>query len=99
MSITLQDLANRLDLLTGAVLSNKTVLTVEEAAAYTGLSISHVYKLTSTQDIPHYKPRGKMLYFERAELDSWLLQRRVKTNDEINTKAANHVAGVRMAGV
>ena len=99
MSITLQDLANQLALLTAAVLSNKTVLTVEEAAAYTGLSISHVYKLTSTQDIPHYKPRGKMLYFERAELDSWLLQRRVKTNDEINTQAANHVAGVRMAGI
>ena len=23
---------------------------------------------------PHYKPRGKMLYFNREEIDKWLLQ-------------------------
>lgn len=92
---TLQDIAARLDTLTAAVLSNKTVLTIDEAAAYTGLSVSSIYKLTSTQEIPHYKPRGKMLYFDRAELDSWLLQRRVKTAAEINTAAADHVANVQ----
>lgn len=91
---TLQDIAARLDTLTAAVLSNKTVLTIDEAAAYTGLSVSSIYKLTSTQEIPHYKPRGKMLYFDRAELDTWLLQRRVKTTDEINAAAADHVAAL-----
>lgn len=92
---TLQDIAARLDTLTTAVLSNKTVLTIDEAAAYTGLSVSSIYKLTSTQEIPHYKPRGKMLYFDRAELNSWLLQRRVKTTAEIDTAAADHVTSVK----
>lgn len=87
MSTTLQEISNRLDLLTAAVLTNKTALNIEEAAAFTGLAISYLYKLTSTQEIPHYKPRGKMLYFNRDELESWLLQRRVKTTDEIEKSA------------
>ncbi|MBS4052515.1 MAG: helix-turn-helix domain-containing protein [Methylomonas sp.] len=92
---TLQDIAARLDTLTAAILSNKTVLMIDEAAAYTGLSVSSIYKLTSAQEIPHYKPRGKMLYFDRAELDSWLLQRRVKTTTEIDSAAADHVVSVK----
>jgi hypothetical protein len=36
-----------------------------------------------------------MLYFDRAELESWLLQRRIKTMEEINTSAVNHVVGVQ----
>ena len=94
-AITLKDIADRLDTLTSAVLSNKTVLTLDEAAAFTGLSASSIYKLTSNQEIPHFKPRGKMLYFNRDELESWLMQRRVKTTDEIEAAARNHVAGFR----
>lgn len=94
-SITLIEIAKRLDILTAAVLSNKQALTIDEAAAFTGLSVNTIYKLTSTQEIPHYKPRGKMLYFDRAELEAWLLQRRVKTLDEIDRAAANHVVGCR----
>lgn len=48
-AITLKDIADRLDTLTSAVLSNKTVLTIDEAAALTGLSVSSIYKLTSNQ--------------------------------------------------
>lgn len=96
-AITLKDIADRLDTLTSAVLSNKTVLTIDEAAALTGLSVSSIYKLTSNQEIPHFKPRGKMLYFNRAELESWLMQLRVKTTEEINAAAAKHVSGARVA--
>lgn len=90
---TLKDVVNRLDILTNAVLSNKTTLNIEEAAAFTGLTASYLYKLTSTQQIPHYKPRGKMLYFDRAELETWLKQGRVKTLDDIDNEAATHLAG------
>lgn len=54
--------------------SEKEVLTLEEAAIYMGVSLSQVYKMTSTQSIPHYKPRGKMCYFNRKELNDWLMQ-------------------------
>ena len=38
---------------------------------FLNLSKSYLYKLTSGNLIPHYKPQGKMLYFEKAELN-WL---------------------------
>jgi excisionase family DNA binding protein len=92
--LTLQTVIDRLDILTSAVLCNKQTLSIEEAAAFTGLTVSYLYKLTSTQDIPHYKPRGKMLYFDRSELESWLKQGKVKALDAVDKAAAKHVAGV-----
>lgn len=93
---TLNDVIQQLYILTNAVLSNKNTLTLDECAAYTGLSPSHIYKLTSAGEIPHYKPRGKMIYFNRAELDQWLLQNRVSTRVEIEQQAVDHMAkGVR----
>lgn len=49
-------------------------LTFAEACAYTGFSKSYLYKLTSAGRIPHYKPEGKRLYFDKGELDRWLLR-------------------------
>jgi excisionase family DNA binding protein len=91
-STTLSDVINKLDILTNAVLSNKSTLSLEECAAYINVSASHLYKLTSTQQIPHFKPMGKMVYFDRAEIDDWLRQNRVATASEIQKKAANHLA-------
>jgi len=65
----------------------KDVLTFNEAAEYTGLSKSYLYKLTSTQQIPHYKPMGKCLFFNRLELEAFLQQNRVNTVDEISSQA------------
>ena len=65
----------------------KKILTSEEAAAYMGISQSTVYKLTSSRSIPHFKPRGKMCYFDREELEHWLQRNRVATMAEINDEA------------
>ncbi|MEI8049184.1 MAG: helix-turn-helix domain-containing protein, partial [Bacteroidota bacterium] len=46
-------------------------------------SQSHLYKLTSTRQIPHFCPQGKKLYFNRTELDAWLQRNRQSTNEEI----------------
>jgi len=91
--ITLQDLADKIELLTSAVMINKPILSFKEAALYLGLTESYLYKLTSSQDIPHYKPRGKMLNFRKDELDEWQLQNRIKSNSEIEQAAANHIGG------
>ena len=53
-------------------LLKKDVLTFNDTCKYLELSASHLYKLTSQKDIPHYCPRGKKLYFNRHELDLWL---------------------------
>lgn len=54
------------------IFCTKEVLTSDEAAAYMGISKSYLYKLTMKQLIPHYKPMGKMCYFNRKELERWL---------------------------
>ncbi len=68
----------------------KNVLTLDEACEFTGISKSYMYRLTSTRQIPHAKPLGKMIYFERSVLEKWLLQNRVLTVSESEEKAINH---------
>ena len=97
--ITLQNIVERLELLTMAVLSGKETLSIDEAAAFTGLAVSYLYKLTSTQEIPHYKPRGKMLYFDRSELESWLRKGKVKTITEIDSEATKRVAASKAGAI
>lgn len=68
----------------------KDMLTTEEASEYLGLSQSQIYKLTMTMQIPHFKPKGKIIYFNRKELLRWMRQNHVvpeKQKDEKqNTK-------------
>lgn len=69
----------------------KQVLNFNDACIYLELSQSHLYKLTSTGSIPHYKPNGKKLYFNRQELDNWLLRNRSNSIDKIEQEAANYL--------
>jgi excisionase family DNA binding protein len=74
-----------------ALTVQKETLNFSEAARYLNLSRSHLYKLTSGKEIPHYKPRGKQVFFERKELDQWLLQNRQTTRAEIEQAAIDYV--------
>ncbi len=69
------ELEDRLIRIEQLLMANKEVLTLEEACQYIGISRSYMYKLTSTEKIPHFKPRGKLIYFEREKLNSWLLKK------------------------
>lgn len=69
------------------IFCTKEVLTSDEAAKYMGVSKSYLYKLTMRQQIPHYKPMGKMCYFNRLELEQWLQSNRVATFTEIEQQA------------
>lgn len=73
------------------VTATKKVLTFDEAMAFTGLSKSHLYKLTSAKEIPYYKPNGKMVYFDREEIEKWLLTNRVSTTTEIKELANQYL--------
>lgn len=50
----------------------KNVLSLKEAAVYMDVSESYLHRLTSQREIPFSKPHGKLIYFERAELDRWM---------------------------
>ena len=70
-----------------ALMGAKTVLTMEEAALFTGLTKAYLYELTWRKAIPFYKPNGRRIYFNRAELEAWLMQNRVQTADEADGSA------------
>ena len=72
-------------------LLQKSVLNFSEATRYLAISPSHLYKLTSTRQIPHFCPQGKKLYFNRHELDRWLLSHRHDTLEEIQQQAADYL--------
>ena len=69
----------------------KDVLNFEDAVLYTGISKSYLYKLTCNHDIPHFKPTGKLVYFDKKEIDDWLRHNRVLTNTEIKQKATAYI--------
>jgi excisionase family DNA binding protein len=57
--------------------ATKRVLGLDEAAQHTGFSKHTLYRLTSEKGIPHSK-RGRKVFFDRQELDIWLLQYKQK---------------------
>lgn len=83
-----EELKQVADLVTAnTIFCTKEVLTSDEAAKYMGVSKSYLYKLTMKQQIPHFKPMGKMCYFNRLELEQWLQSNRVSTASEIKQQA------------
>lgn len=77
---------------------SKKVLTFEEAANYMGMSKSCLYKMTSQKLISHYKPNGKMIFFDREELEAYLLSVRVKPQTEIEEAASTYVVTGKHGG-
>lgn len=83
---------DELDKLAAAISGNiaichKEILTLDEAAQYTGMKKSYLYKLTASKAIPHYKPNGKNCFFRRTELEEWLTANPVATVADLNGRA------------
>lgn len=84
----LSEIATKLD---EQNLLQKTVLNFNEACSYLDVSPSHLYKLTSMRQIPHFCPQGKKLYFKRIELDEWLQRNRQDTTEEIEKQVSENL--------
>jgi len=78
-------------LLNKQCLLQKEVMTLGETCKYLDVSASYLYKLTCTNQIPHYIPTGKKIYFKRSELDEWLLQNKQTSVMEIEKEAADYL--------
>ena len=86
----LTEIANKLD---EQNMLQKTVLNFNEACKFLDVSPSHLYKLTSARQVPHFCPQGKKLYFKREELNHWLLRNRQSTKAETAELVDNELAG------
>jgi excisionase family DNA binding protein len=67
------------------------LLNFEYMCRYLQISSSHLYKLTSQKQIPHFCPQGKKLYFQREEINQWLLRTRQFAEDEIDRAATDYI--------
>ncbi len=90
----LKEQLNRIE--TYTLLAAKNVLSFADVVLLTGLSKSHLYKLTCSHQIPHYKPTGKQIYFDRSEVEEWMKQNRVATMAEIERAATTQVMTKKM---
>ena len=69
----------------------KEYYSVEEAAHYLGIAKSTLYKKTSLGNISFYKPNGKLITFKKDDLDKWIEQHRIPSNEElINEEFISH---------
>lgn len=87
--VILEKLKNIENMLLQNAMYKKDILSVTEASAFLNLSPSFLYKLTCTNSLPFYKPNGKKIYFQKKDLENWVLQNRCMSNEEIDDKIDN----------
>jgi len=75
---------------TNPIQVTNTPMDVKDLSVYLKLSVSAIYKLTSTNEIPHYKS-GKRLYFKKEDIDEWIFSNRIKTRDDIEKEAMEYI--------
>lgn len=68
----------------------KALLTLEECANYMGMKKNTLYQMTSKRRIPHYKPGGRLVYFDLDEVNAWLKSNRIAPQSEIENLAASY---------
>ena len=67
----------------------KNYLTSTEAAAYLGVKMNYLYKLTHLKKIPYYSPGGKKILFKESELNAFIEKSRVASNEELEYRCDN----------
>ena len=88
--MTLEDIAARLERLeTLVTLSAKEVLDINDVAQLTGYSVKYLRTMIASRDIPYYK-RGNRLFFNREEIEDWMMGTRIPTKEEMNIKAMGY---------
>ena len=74
-----------------SLLAAKNVLTLEDVSIITKMRKSYLYKLTHKHEIPFYRPNGKMIYFDKKEVEDWMKQNRVESISNIENKANEYI--------
>ena len=70
--------------------AQKKILTLKEAALYSGFSKSFLYKCTSKNVFKFSKPNGKTIFIDKEDFENWLLSRKNKTQEDIEKEALNY---------
>ncbi|KGO96084.1 helix-turn-helix domain-containing protein [Flavobacterium enshiense] len=73
------------------IISQKEILSFKEALVYLDVSKSFLYKLTSKRIIVFTKPNGGKIYFQKKDLDNWMLQNSSNCEQELEGEISNHL--------
>mgnify|MGYP000517086005 CR=1 FL=1 len=82
------ELQSRVNKLENLCYMTKEVLNLEEASAFLGIAKSTLYKMTHLNQLPYFKPAGKLIFFEKKALLDWVRGAKSKSVDEIKEEAA-----------
>ena len=58
-------------------------LTVQQLADYLHVSRDHIYQLVSKRKIPFVRPVGRLIFFNREEIDAWMKRARIDADHEL----------------
>ena len=87
---------HRIEVLEHLLNQAKEVLNLEEAAIFMGISKSSLYKMTYKHELPFYRPNGKLIFFEKAELLKWMRKTAVKSEEQIEDAAKSKIQELAM---
>ena len=87
---TLDDIGKQLDRIEKAAVLNKSVLAISEVALLTGYTVKYMRLLIAQHDIPYYR-RGNRIYFNRDEVENWMMSQRIPSNEEIKQEASRRI--------
>lgn len=76
-------------------LLSKEVLNFKEAMNLLGISASMLYKLTHKRTISFYKPNGKLIYFKKEDLLSWMLSNKNPSNTEVHNNVISKLNQIK----
>ena len=65
------------------------ILDIKQAAEFLKLKINTLYEKTSRRLVPFFK-KGNKLYFRKDELQQWIQDGKVKTQDELQAEAVSY---------
>jgi excisionase family DNA binding protein len=78
------NISKQLDEIKSLILNSQSeYIPLDKAAEYLQFKKSYLYNLVSQKRIPHYKPNGKKVYFNKLELNLWIQQSKIKSIYEI----------------
>lgn len=75
---------------TGSNTSLPTIMNVEQIADYLNLTKPTIYGLVHKREIPHFK-KGKRLYFDKENINQWILEGKVSTRKDIEEKVDEYL--------
>lgn len=77
----MDDIIKRIEKIEKAISApHDSVLTLDQAAHFLGVSKATLYKYTAERRMPHYKPTGRRIYFKGDELEKWITDNPISNN-------------------